>query len=147
MFILSGSQKLELMKGMSESLAGRVSVTELSGLSLREIHKVKFNKHFVPTEEYLKEVERVYFLRILDSHWMDHIDYMDRSRQGAHLQSYGQRDPIAEYRDDMFNHFDRMMYEISKEFLELLFHTKFVETSDISEDSTEKSDSPKGFDD
>ncbi|MCI7451151.1 MAG: preprotein translocase subunit SecA [Blautia sp.] len=100
-----------------------------------------------PKEEYLKEVERVYFLRILDSHWMDHIDYMDRSRQGAHLQSYGQRDPIAEYRDDMFNHFDRMMYEISKEFLELLFHTKFVETSDISEDSTEKSDSPKGFDD
>ena len=58
LFILSGSQKLELMKGMSESLAGRVSVTELSGLSLREIHKVKFNKHFVPTEEYLKEREK-----------------------------------------------------------------------------------------
>ena len=37
MFILSGSQKLDLMKGMSESLAGRVSITELSGLSLREI--------------------------------------------------------------------------------------------------------------
>lgn len=34
------------------------SVTELSGLSLREIHKVKFNKHFVPTEEYLKEREK-----------------------------------------------------------------------------------------
>ena len=58
MFILSGSQKLELMKGMSESLAGRVSITELAGLSLREIHGVKFNKHFVPTEEYLKEREK-----------------------------------------------------------------------------------------
>lgn len=57
-FILSGSQKLELMKGMSESLAGRVSITELSGLSLREIHEVKFNRHFVPTDEYLKEREK-----------------------------------------------------------------------------------------
>lgn len=56
-FILSGSQKLELMKGMSESLAGRVSVTELSGLSLREIYNIRFNKHFVPTDEYLSERE------------------------------------------------------------------------------------------
>ena len=36
-FILSGSSKLQLMKGVSESLAGRVSISELSGLSLREI--------------------------------------------------------------------------------------------------------------
>ena len=40
-FILSGSQKLELMKGISESLAGRVSIFELSGLSMREIKKIK----------------------------------------------------------------------------------------------------------
>jgi predicted AAA+ superfamily ATPase len=53
LFILSGSQKLELMKGMSESLAGRVSISELSGLSLREIYGVKFNRHFVPSEDYL----------------------------------------------------------------------------------------------
>lgn len=58
MFILTGSQKLELMKGMSESLAGRVSVTELTGLSLREIHGVTFNRHFVPTAEYLEEREK-----------------------------------------------------------------------------------------
>ena len=58
MFILSGSQKLELIKGMSESLAGRVSIAELSGLSLREIHGVKFNKHFVPTESYIGEREK-----------------------------------------------------------------------------------------
>lgn len=56
-FILSGSQKLELMKGVSESLAGRVSIYELCGLSLREINQVGFNKHFVPTDEYIKERE------------------------------------------------------------------------------------------
>lgn len=66
-FILSGSQKLELMKGMSESLAGRVSITELSGLSMREIHNVKFNRHFVPTSEYLLEREKE--LRPYDKLW------------------------------------------------------------------------------
>ena len=57
LFILSGSQKLELMKGMSESLAGRVSVTELPGLSLREMHGLRFNHHFVPTDEYIRRRE------------------------------------------------------------------------------------------
>lgn len=57
-FLLSGSQKLELMKGMSESLAGRVSVSELTGLSLREIYGVKFNRHFIPSEEYMSEREQ-----------------------------------------------------------------------------------------
>ena len=58
MFILSGSQKLELMKGMSESLAGRVSISELTGLSMREIYGVKFNRHFIPTDAYIKEREK-----------------------------------------------------------------------------------------
>ena len=56
-FILSGSQKLELMKGVSESLAGRVSICELCGLSLREINQVDFNRHFVPTDDYIEERE------------------------------------------------------------------------------------------
>ena len=64
-FILSGSQKLELMKGMSESLAGRMSIVELTGLSLREIKGVPFNRHFVPTEEYLQEREKD-FIRYSD---------------------------------------------------------------------------------
>lgn len=58
-FLLSGSQKLELMKGMSESLAGRVSIMELAGLSLREIFGVDFHKHFIPCEEYISKRESV----------------------------------------------------------------------------------------
>ena len=50
-FILSGSQKLELMKGVSESLAGRVSIMELAGLSLREINGIMFNRHFIPSSQ------------------------------------------------------------------------------------------------
>ena len=57
-YILSGSQRLELMKDISDSLAGRVSILELSGLSLREIYGVEFNRHFVPTDEYIAEREK-----------------------------------------------------------------------------------------
>lgn len=66
-FILSGSQKLEIMKGVSESLAGRVSVYELCGLSLREINNIKFNKHFIPTDDYIKEREKE--LKDYDNIW------------------------------------------------------------------------------
>ncbi len=58
LFILSGSQKLELMQGVSDSLAGRISLQELAGLSLREIFHVDFNKHFVPNAEYLEKREK-----------------------------------------------------------------------------------------
>ena len=57
-FFLTGSQKLQLMENVSDSLAGRISVVELEGLSLREINGVDFNRHFVPTEEYLSEREK-----------------------------------------------------------------------------------------
>ena len=56
-FFLTGSQKLQLMEGISESLAGRVSVVELDGLSLREINDVDFNQHFVPSSEYISARE------------------------------------------------------------------------------------------
>ncbi|MCR4661950.1 MAG: ATP-binding protein [Clostridia bacterium] len=55
LFCLSGSQPFELMKSASESLAGRVSIIELAGLSLREITKDAFNEPFVPTMEYLEK--------------------------------------------------------------------------------------------
>ena len=57
-FYLTGSQKLELMENISDSLAGRISIVELDGLSLREINEVDFNQHFVPSAEYLNEREK-----------------------------------------------------------------------------------------
>lgn len=53
MFYLTGSQQFDLMKDVSESLAGRVGILNLLGLSLREIKEIDFNEPFVPTEEYL----------------------------------------------------------------------------------------------
>ncbi len=57
-YYLTGSQQLKLMEKAKESLAGRVSILELQGLSLREIHGIPFNRHFVPTEEYISTREK-----------------------------------------------------------------------------------------
>ena len=76
--------------------------------------------------EYMRELERVYFLRINDAKWMDHIDAMDKLRQGAHLQAYGQKDPVTVYREQAYNRFDKMMFEIEKELITMLMHTKFT---------------------
>ena len=57
-YYLTGSQQMKLMDKAKESLAGRVSILELQGLSMREINDISFNKHFVPTEEYIAAREK-----------------------------------------------------------------------------------------
>ncbi|MDR0315682.1 MAG: ATP-binding protein [Treponema sp.] len=52
MYFLTGSQQFHLMKGISESLAGRIGILQLMGLSVREIGGDTFNKPFIPTADY-----------------------------------------------------------------------------------------------
>lgn len=54
-FYLTGSQQFELMQGVSESLAGRIGIINLLGLSLREIKGIDFNEPFIPTQKYLEK--------------------------------------------------------------------------------------------
>ncbi len=58
MFYLTGSQQFHLMKNVSESLAGRIGILNLLGLSLREIKEVDFNEPFISTEEYFEKREK-----------------------------------------------------------------------------------------
>lgn len=55
MYYLTGSQQFHLMKNVSESLAGRIGILNLLGLSLREIKEIDYHKPFIPTKEYLEE--------------------------------------------------------------------------------------------
>ena len=58
LFCLSGSQQFKLMKNVSETLSGRISIIELAGLSLREIQGDPFNQRFLPTMEYILERQK-----------------------------------------------------------------------------------------
>ena len=58
MFLLSGSQAFELMQNVSETLAGRIAILKLQGLSLREILNIKFSPPFIPHRDYLSSREK-----------------------------------------------------------------------------------------
>lgn len=55
LFLLTGSQQYHLMKNISESLAGRTAILELSGLSLREMQGDEFSDPFIPSEDYIEK--------------------------------------------------------------------------------------------
>ncbi|MBP3448579.1 MAG: preprotein translocase subunit SecA [Clostridia bacterium] len=63
----------------------------------------------------IREVERVVLLRVVDSHWMDHIDDMDQLKNGINLRAYGQHDPVMEYKFEGYDMFEAMIQSISDE--------------------------------
>ena len=77
-----------------------------------------------PEAEAIREVERVFLLKVIDSKWMDHIDDMEQLRQGIGLQAYGQRDPLVEYKMAGYDMFDEMTQNIREETVRILFHVK-----------------------
>ncbi len=79
----------------------------------------KANEELLPAET-IREMERVYLLKSVDTHWMDHIDAMDQLKTGIHLRSYGQHDPAVEYTNEGFSMFDEMIENIREDTVRLM---------------------------
>ena len=79
----------------------------------------KENEELLP-EETMREMERVYLLKSVDTHWMDHIDNMEQLKAGIRLRSYGQHDPVVEYRLEGFDMFDEMIANIHEDTIKLM---------------------------
>ncbi|MFC6254901.1 preprotein translocase subunit SecA [Secundilactobacillus hailunensis] len=58
------------------------------------------------------EFEKVVILRVVDSHWTDHIDVMDQLRTSIGLRGYGQLNPLVEYQQDGYRMFEEMIADI-----------------------------------
>ena len=74
--------------------------------------------------ERMRELERVVMLRVIDQKWMDHIDDMDRMRQGIGLHAYAQRDPLTEYKFASYDMFDEMSEHIQEDTLRMLYRVR-----------------------
>ena len=70
----------------------------------------------------MREVERAILLRVVDLHWIDHIDAMDDLKQGIGLRAIGQVDPVMAYKMEGFEMFDEMIANIQEETVKALFH-------------------------
>lgn len=68
----------------------------------------------------MREMERVYLLKSVDTYWMEHIDNMEQLKQGIRLRAYGQHDPVVEYRLEGFDMFDEMIESIRQDTTKLM---------------------------
>ena len=88
-------------------------------------------------ENQAKEIEKRIFLQSIDLNWKSHIQYLEQLRQVIGLRSYGQRDPLIEYKKEAFNLFSDLLYKLKIDFITILMNLKIVEENSL-EKSKEK---------
>ena len=98
------------------------------GTRLYEAKEAEF-----PNPEMIRELERVFLLKVIDRKWMNHIDDMEQLRQGIGLQAYGQRDPLVEYKMSGYEMFEAMTAGIQEDTVRLLMHVKIEEKAEREE--------------
>ena len=79
----------------------------------------------------MRELERVITLRVVDEYWMDNIDAMTDLRQGISLRSYGQVDPVVEYKREGYAMFEGMINAIKEETVRRLFAVRIRSDKDM----------------
>ena len=91
-------------------------------------------------ENQSKEVEKRIFLQSIDINWKSHIQYLEQLRQVIGLRSYGQRDPLIEYKKEAFTLFENLLKKLKQDYINVLMNLKFVETSnkELDEKLSEK---------
>jgi len=82
-------------------------------------------------EEIARQVERYVILQVVDARWREHLENMDYLREGVHLRSMAQKDPLVEYRHEGHLMFQQLSTEIREEVVSLLFHAE-VQPNDIT---------------
>jgi preprotein translocase subunit SecA len=75
-------------------------------------------------DEIAREVERYIVLEVVDTRWREHLENMDYLREGVHLRSFAQKDPLVEYRSEGHAMFEELGGLIREEVLMLLFHAQ-----------------------
>ena len=79
----------------------------------KSVYKDKQRQLYDPAQ--MLEFEKVVLLRVVDSHWTDHIDVMDQFRQSVGLRGYGQLNPLVEYQTAGYHMFEQMIADIEYE--------------------------------
>ena len=103
----------------------KVDRKELGEQIEEKVHQLYAKREEELGENITRELERVVLLKQVDTKWMDHIDAMDELKKGISLRSYGQKDPVVEYRIEGFDMFDEMIAGIREETVKILLLAPF----------------------
>jgi len=77
------------------------------------------------TPELMRTIERQVMLRVIDSHWVQHLTGIENLRQGIGLHAYGQRDPLVMYKKEGREMFERLLDRIQYDIVHTVFHVSF----------------------
>ncbi|MCI8545454.1 MAG: preprotein translocase subunit SecA [Bacilli bacterium] len=113
----------EIREAMNELLKSNIDLADLQNRTVEETIENIYGRVMSEYDEKLKsipeeiqnEFEKAITLRVIDTHWMDHINTMSNLREGIYLRGYGQENPLQAYTKEGFDLFDEMLNTIDKE--------------------------------
>ena len=122
---LSENDYKEIVEASNENLLKnyRINLSEINGKKSDEVIEIIYSNVLKDYEEKLKDVpyevvdefEKTIALKVIDSHWMEHISTMSHLREGIGLRGYANENPLQAYTMEGFQLFDDMMMAINKE--------------------------------
>ncbi|ARJ51281.1 preprotein translocase subunit SecA [Staphylococcus lutrae] len=122
---------------------GELTEAEVNGKDREDIFDVIWEKieasyahQKAQLGERMPEFERMILLRSIDDHWTSHIDTMDQLRQGIHLRSYGQQNPLRDYQNEGHQLFDIMMQSIEEDVSKYILKSVITVDEDVEREKT-----------
>jgi len=134
------NSQLKTLLGKSINDSEFTNLTNLKDNDFKE----KINSKFLESrneriklldEEKAEEIEKTVFLQCIDLNWKSHIQYLEQLRQVIGLRSYGQRDPLIEYKKEAFHLFENLLNKLKIDFVKILFNLKVVSDSTPKEEA------------
>ena len=102
---------------------------------IKKFKKIREERINLIGESQSKDLERRIFLQSIDLNWKSHIQYLEQLRQVIGLRSYGQRDPLIEYKKEAFNLFENLLEKLKFDFITILINLKIVEATSKQKES------------
>ena len=147
------NNQLKILLGKSVDDQEFVNLINLKDQEFKE----KINSKFIDArnervkllnENKAKEIEKRIFLQCIDLNWKSHIQYLEQLRQVIGLRSYGQRDPLVEYKKEAFHLFENLLNKLKIDFVTILINLSIVqeqhdERSNFKKNEVEISNNPK----
>ena len=94
---------------------------------LKKFKEIRAERIKMLGENQSQEIEKRIFLQTIDLNWKSHIQYLEQLRQVIGLRSYGQRDPLIEYKKEAFDLFENLLDKLKLDYVTLLMNLKIVE--------------------
>ena len=124
---------------------GEITVEQIEDMSREEIQKLLVKTAHGTYEsreksigsELMRELEKAVMLKVVDAKWMEHLDNMDMLKEGINLRSYGQRNPIVEYKVEAFDMFEEMEHIIMETIILYMYHIQIRVTEPVQAPATE----------